>query len=281
MQSILFGLYAGIAVAIVSAIANAMIAQISLGAISVIISFIVGISILHYWKSTHFKSMHDRYQQVTNKLAKLHDHVSETQGLVQLSRFNDNYPIPFGGGWALTADAAVVLVREIAINRPHNVLELGSGVSTQLIGRMLKEAGEGKLYSLDHDIKWAEQTRRHIRASGLEKYVDVLDAPLEKRRFNDQDFKWYSIPEVLRKVDNIDMLIVDGPPQSLDPAGMPRYPALPAFIGQLSPKAMIYIDDAKRPYEQMMIAKWLQEFPEFESKIYETVPGTCLLIRNG
>jgi predicted O-methyltransferase YrrM len=281
MRSILFGLYAGTAVAIVSVITNSMVDQMPFGTISAIISLMVGLSVLHYWKTAHFKAMDDGIQQLTNKLAQLHDHVSETQGLVQLSRFNDTYPLPFGGGWALTADAAVVLVREIAINRPRNILELGSGVSTQLIARMLKEAGEGMLYSMDHDVKWASQTRRHIRASGLENHVVVLDAPLEKQRFNDQEFNWYSIPEVLRKVDDIDMIIVDGPPQSLDPDGMPRYPALPAFIGQLSPNAMIYIDDAKRPYEQRMIARWLKEFPEFESRIYETVPGTCLLIRNG
>ena len=281
MRSIFFGLGAGVAVAILNGIASIMDAQTSTGKIPVIISLIVGISVLHYWKTIHFKVMREGFQQVTNRLELLHDHVSETQGLVQLSRFNDAYPMPFGGGWALTADAAVVLVREIALNQPRTIVELGSGVSTQLIGRMLKEAGEGKLYSMDHDINWAEQTRRHIYASGLENHVVVLDAPLRKQRFNGQDFNWYQIPEELRQVDNIDLIIIDGPPQSLDPSGIPRYPALPAFLEQLSPKAMIYIDDAKRPHEHEMIAKWLHEFPGFESRMYDTVPGTCLLIRNG
>jgi predicted O-methyltransferase YrrM len=245
----------------------------------VMIALAVGIAILHYWKTLHFQTLRERFQQVMNKIALLHDHVSETQGLAQLSRFNDAYPLPFGGGWALTADAAAVLVREIALNRPRTIVELGSGVSTQLIGRMLKEAGEGTLYSLDHDTGWAEQTRRHIQASGLQDHVVVLDAPLAKQSFNGREFNWYQIPDALRQVGNIDLVIVDGPPQSLDVSGTPRYPALPAFIAQLAPKAMIYIDDARRPQEQTMVEKWLQEYPEFESRMLETVPGTCLLRR--
>lgn len=245
----------------------------------IILSLIVGISVLHYWKTLHFQTMREGFQQITHKLGLLHDHVSETQGFVQLSRFNDAYPLPFGGGWALTADAAAVLVREIALNRPRTIVELGSGVSTQLIGRMLKEAGEGKLYSLDHEAGWAGQTRRHIQASGLADYVEVLDAPLAKQQFQGREFNWYQIPDQVRKLENIDLIVIDGPPQSLAPGGTPRYPALPAFIAQLAPGAMIYIDDAKRPQEQEMIAMWLKEFPEFESRMYETAPGTCLFRR--
>ncbi len=279
MQSIFFGLAAGLASALLMGVAVLLGVTSWTSAIPVMIALAVGIAVLHYWKTLHFQAMREGFQQVMNRLALLHDHVSETQGLVQLTRFNDAYPLPFGGGWALTADAAAVLVREIALNRPRTIVELGSGVSTQLIGRMLKEAGEGKLYSLDHDAGWAEQTRRHIHASGLQDHVVVLDAPLAKQRFNGQEFNWYQIPEELRQGANIDLIIVDGPPQALDPSGMPRYPALPAFFAQLSPQAMIYIDDAKRPQEQAMIEKWLKDFPGFESRMIETVPGTCLLRR--
>jgi predicted O-methyltransferase YrrM len=221
----------------------------------------------------------EEFRTVSNRFAVLNDRVAETQGLVQLARFNDAYPLPFGGGWALTADAAAVLVREIALNRPRNIIELGSGVSTQLIGRMLKEAGEGKLYSLDHDSGWAEQTRRHIHASGLSDYVEVLDAPLEKQRFGGKEFNWYKFPEALRNLGEIDLIVVDGPPQSLDPNGIPRYPALPAFFAQLSAGAVVFIDDAKRPHEQEMISRWHEEFPEFDSRMIETVPGTCVFER--
>lgn len=278
-RSLMLGLAAGLALTLLTAAASRLTGSSLDAALPVILALAAMVTLIHHWKTQLFRSLREDFRQVANRLARIDEHIAETQGLVQLTRFNDAYPMPFGGGWALTADAAVVLVREIALNRPRIIVELGSGVSTQLIGRMLKEAGEGKLYSLDHDTKWAEQTRRHVRSSGLENHVVVLDAPLAKQRFNGREFNWYQIPEELRQVDNIDLIIVDGPPQSLDPSGTPRYPALPAFLAQLSPTAMIYIDDAKRPQEQEMIAQWHKDFPGFESRMIDTVPGTCLFVR--
>jgi predicted O-methyltransferase YrrM len=281
MRSILFGLATGLVAALLMGAATLLGATSWTAATPVIIGLAIGMSILHYWKTLHFQAMRDGHRQTNNRLSLLDDHISETQGLVQLSSYNHTYPMPFGGSWALTPDAAVVLAREIALNRPQTIVELGSGVSTVLIGRMLKQAGSGKLFSLDHDAGWAAETRRHIEASALQDHVVVLDAPLAKQPFGGQEFNWYQVPEQLKQAGSIDLIIVDGPPQALDPSGMPRYPALPAFLAQLSPKAMFYVDDAKRPQEQAMIARWLHEHPEFESRIFETVPGTCLLKRNG
>jgi len=281
MRSILVGMATGLVSALLTAAAVLLGATSWAAATPVIVALAVGIAVLQYWKTLHFQAMGEGFRQVNIRLSLLDDHISETQGLVQLSSFNQPYPMPFGGGWALTADAAVVLAREIALNRPRTIVELGSGVSTVLIGRMLKQAGEGQLFSLDHDARWAEQTRRHVKASELQDHVVVLDAPLAKQQFGGKEFNWYQVPEQVRQAGSIDLIIVDGPPQALDPSGMPRYPALPAFIAQLSPQAMIYIDDAKRPQEQEMIARWLKEFPGFESRMYGTVPGTCLFRRNG
>ena len=277
MRSILFGLFVGLVTALLIGAASLLGAAPVTLAIPIIIAIAIAMAALHHWKTLHFQAMREGFNQISNRLALLDDHISETQGLVQLSTFNQPYPMPFGGGWALTPDAAVLLAREIALNNPGIIVELGSGVSTILIGRILKRAGRGRLFSLDHDAHWAEQTRRHIRASGLEDYVEVLDAPLAKQQFADKDFNWYQVPERLRQAGQIDMLVVDGPPQRLDPTGLPRYPALPAFHAQLSPQALIYVDDAKRPQEKQMIEKWLREYPGFESRMFDTVPGTCLL----
>lgn len=281
MRSILFGLATGFAATLLMAGAVQAGATTWAAAVPVLIALTLAVMLAHYWKSLHFQTLRDNVRQLNRRVGLLDDRVAETQGLVQLTGFNHTYPMPFGGGWALTADAAVVLAREIALNRPRTIVELGSGVSTVLIGRMLKEAGEGKLYSLDHDANWAQETRRHVEASGLQDHVVVLDAPLAHQDFGGAEFNWYQLPEEVLQTGNIDLVIVDGPPQGLDPSGMPRYPALPAFFPQLSPRAMIYVDDARRPQEQAMIGRWLQEYPGFSSRMLETVPGTCLLTRAG
>lgn len=248
-------------------------------AIPVFISVAIVVGTAHYWKMLHIKTMHDELNQVKNRLSLLGDSITETQGLVQLTALNQPYPMPFGGSWALTPDAAALLAREIFIRRPDIIVELGSGVSTLMVGRLLQQMGCGHLISLDHDPGWAEETRRNILANGLQDYVEVLDAPLTRQQFDGKDFDWYQIPEQLRHINNIDMVTVDGPPQTIDSALLARYPALPAFAAQFSEHAVMFIDDAKRETEREMINLWLQNYPEWKSKMIDTIPGTCVLER--
>lgn len=278
-RSLLLGLAAGLALTLLTAAAAPLTGTSPAAAVPVILALAAIVSLMHHWKTQLFVTLRKDFRQIGQRLSRLDEQVRETQGLVQLTPYGHPYPMPFGGGWALTADAAALMAREIALNAPNTIVELGSGVSSILIGRLLKQAGRGRLISLDHDPHWAEQTRRHILASGLEDYVQVLDAPLARQRFGQEEYLWYQMPDSLRQAGEIDMLIVDGPPAALDPQGMPRYPALPAFQPQLSARALIYVDDAKRPQEQAMIQRWLAEDPGFERMMYDTVPGTCLLRR--
>lgn len=278
-RSLLLGLIAGLALTLLTAAAAALTGTSTAAAMPVILALAAIVALMHHWKTQLFSALREHFRQVGQRLARLDEQVRQTQGLVQLTPYEHPYPLPFGGGWALSADAAALMAREIALNAPNTIVELGSGVSSILIGRILKQAGRGRLISLDHDPHWAEQTRRHIRASALEDYVEVLEAPLARQRFGEEEFQWYQLPETIRQLGEIDMLIIDGPPAAIDPTGMPRYPALPAFHERLSARAVIYVDDAARPQEQTMIERWLREFPSYSRTHYDTVPGTCLLRR--
>lgn len=247
--------------------------------IPILVCLTVAVGTAHYWKTHLVQSMQGESRQVRHQLTLLRNGITETQGLVQLSGLNQPYPLPFGGSWALTPDAAAILAREIAIRQPNLIVELGSGASTVMVGRILQQRGSGRLVSLDHDPDWAAETRRNIIASGLQDYVEVIDAPLTRQQFGGKDFEWYQIPEQLRETEEIDMLTVDGPPQTADPAVLSRYPALPAFSARLSRQAVIYIDDAKRDTEQEMVQQWLQQYPGWKARMIDTIPGTCLLER--
>ncbi len=279
-RSLLLGLAAGLALTLLTAAAAPLTGASPAAAVPVILALAAIVTLMHHWKTLLFGKLREDFRQLGQRLSRLDEQVRETQGLVQLTPFEHPYPMPFGGGWALTADAAALMVREVALMRPKVVVELGSGVSTVLLGRLFKQRGEGKVYSLDHDAAWAERTRQHLRASGIEEYAQVFDAPLARQRFGDREYLWYSVPETVRGL-TIDLLIVDGPPAAIDPDRMPRYPALPAFVDQLSPHAVIYVDDAARPQEQAMMERWQREYPGYERTMYDTVPGTCLLRRKG
>lgn len=278
-RSLGFGLTAGLAGAALSG-GFALFGAVPQGTtIPIFIGLTIIMASAHYWKTLQMQTMRDEFNQVKKELSLLGDGIAKTQGLVQLSDLNQPYPLPFGGSWALTPDAAAILAREIVIRRPNIIVELGSGVSTLMVGRLLQKMGCGHLISLDHDLSWAEDTRRHIAASGLQDYVEVLDAPLARQQFDARDFDWYQIPEQLRHIKQIDMLTVDGPPQTADATVLARYPALPAFAAQLSRRAVIFVDDTKRTTEQEMIKKWLQQYPEWKAKMIDTIPGTCFLER--
>lgn len=248
-------------------------------ALPVFIMLLVIVGLTHYWKTLHMEVMRDELTQVKRSLSLIYNGIAETQGLVQLSGLDQPFPVPFGGSWALTPDAAVVLAREVVVRKPGVVVELGSGASTVMVGRLLKQLGHGRLISLDHDPEWASQTRRYIVASGLQDIVEVIDAPLTRQQFDGKDYDWYQVPEQLRDIQQIDMITVDGPPQAKDTSILSRYPALPAFAEKLSPQAIIYVDDAGRDTEQNMIKTWLQTYPGWTSRMLDTIPGTCILER--
>jgi len=277
--SLVFGITAGLAGAALSGISTLFDSISASAIIPVFVGVAIIVGIAHYWKTLHIQVMRDEFKQVKKQLSLLGNSISETQGLVQLTGLNQPYPMPFGGSWALTPDAAAILAREIAIRKPNIIVELGSGVSTLMVGRLLQQMQHGRLISLDHDPGWAEETRRNIVANGLQDYVEVLDAPLTKQQFDGKEFDWYRIPDQLRQIENIDMLTVDGPPQTADSAILARYPALPAFVAQFTEHAAIFIDDARRDTEQQMIEKWHQQYPGWKSRMIETIPGTCVFER--
>lgn len=277
LRSLMIGLAACIVLAML-AMAAGLFTPVPLD-LPLVFAVAILVGLMHWWKSGVVRRIGEFQAEVRQGLQRLGDRLAEAQGLVQLVPYERPYPLPFGGGWALTADAAALLAREVALSRPQVIVELGSGVSTLLLARMFKEMGGGKVYSLDHDAGWAEYTRRHLTASGVADYAKVFDAPLSRQRFGADEYEWYTVPEAVQQLGSIDFLIVDGPPAALNPAGMPRYPAFPAFIRQLSPQAVVYVDDAKRPQEQAMIERWLRENPGFEGRMHDTVPGTYLLRR--
>lgn len=234
----------------------------------------------HYWKTQHARIAAEQSDLARRRFGALEQQIAEAQGLVQLGSLRLPYPLAFGGDYALTADAAAVLARQVALLRPKVVVELGSGVSTVLVGKVLQGQGYGHIYSLDHDAAWAEETRKQVRAAGLEDQAEVLDAPLIRLEMDGQNFLWYEIPAKVNDLAQIDLLIVDGPPQAIDPNGLPRYPALPKFLPQLSANAEIFIDDARRPGEREMVRRWLERFPGWKTRVLQTGPGTCLLYRD-
>ena len=245
--------------------------------VAIALACLVGIG--HHWKTQLARMLKEQSRMSRQRFAELEDKLAETQGLVQLGNVAPPFPLPFGGDYALTADAAAVLTRQVILLHPRVVLELGSGVSTVLVAGLLQKLGAGRVISLEHDSAWAAETRKQIHAAGLDDHATVVDAPLCKQSLDGQPYLWYDIPMAPSDVGPVDLVVVDGPPQRIDPQGLPRYPALPKLLPQLSERAELFVDDYKRAPEQEMVRLWLERFPGWQARTVDTVPGTCLLSR--
>lgn len=173
--------------------------------------------------------------------------------------------LPPMGGWAASADVLILVAEWILDRKPAAVVELGSGVSSLVIGRCLQLNGQGKLLSYDHDADFLAVTARRMRLAGLP--YDGVHAPLSKDN-------WYDLPSIPA---NIDLLFIDGPPMSFGEevrAGAAR------LFPNLAPGALVVLDDAARPGERRVAKTWATQFPMLRSTFLGTEKGTLLLYNN-
>lgn len=157
--------------------------------------------------------------------------------------------------WIASPDLLLELARHVRRAKPQRVVECGSGASTIAIARSLQQNGSGHIWSLDHDAKFAEITRRRLSEAGLAEYATVITAPLREQRFGERSSAWYNIP--ILPDGPYDMVVVDGPPEVGGTEA--RYPAGPALVSRLAPGGVVFVDDTVRADEQMIAAQWVNE----------------------
>jgi predicted O-methyltransferase YrrM len=165
-------------------------------------------------------------------------------------------------GWAASPDVLNILASRIASRlrkdpeSEYVAIECGSGASTIFMASLFKRLGRGHVFSLDHDLNYAAETRRRLREAGLESYATVLDAPLsESVQAHGENIKWYSA-SVLPEGVQADLLFIDGPPAK---GVYSRYPALGRLRAMLKPGAEVVLDDGARFSERTIVECWVAE----------------------
>lgn len=160
--------------------------------------------------------------------------------------------------WSLSDRALAAVLAALARGR-RVVVECGSGRSTVVIARLLRERGGGSVHSLEHDPAWAQLTRMRLAAEGLAAIATMIEAPLGPHRLAPAGCRWYA-PWALGELPRrIDLLLVDGPPAGEEPIERSRYPALPALADRLAPGAVVILDDIARPGERWVLGRWEAE----------------------
>lgn len=169
------------------------------------------------------------------------------------------YPfLPFSAS-ALRPFCVVHMINDVIINNRKNIIEFGSGISSILIGRLIKKNSlDTKLITIEHDESWAKALARIIKSEQIEDVVDIYHAALSDCDIALDGNQWYNL-QVLNNIikdKKFDMVIIDGPPAWETSKAKARYPAVPFIIDNLQDNFSVYLDDAIRSGEQASIKIW-------------------------
>jgi len=202
-------------------------------------------------------------------------HYWQTEALFSIySTLRIEHPLPPMRLWAASPDFLVLSLSLIRRHKPQVIFEVGSGVSTVLAAYCLRDQGGGQIISLEHETRFADNTRDNLVAHGLDSYATVYHAPLLAQSIDDDIWLWYDLSR-LNDLPSIDMLVVDGPPE--DTQTMARYPALPLLFAKLNPGAYILVDDFIRDDEYAMVNRWLETFDLSVVQTYANEKGAVIL----
>lgn len=203
--------------------------------------------LLVYW----MLGIKHRLRQIRRTLDQLQGHVWNTALLMRALPETALLPAP--SGYTAAGDLLVELISLVRNNKPQNVVELGSGLSTLVIAATLREQGHGKLVSIEHDQTYATKTQYLLDSSGLNEWAEIRVAPLRAQMIDGVDVLWYD-SDSLKDLKQIELLFVDGPPAPLSP-GI-RAPALGYFWPRMAAGGNVVMDDADREAEKRAIVEW-------------------------
>src|SRR6266545_5516603 len=157
---------------------------------------------------------------------------------------------------------------DIVLSGRRRIVELGSGISTVLLARLLCQRwppGGFRIAAVEHDARWAQCVTEQLDREGTGADVVVVHALLAPHPEAEGDLTWYDAAALtagLRATlrgDPIDLLLVDGPPAYAAGHGLARYPALPVLHDWLAPGATVVLDDVERSGEQEVLRRWEHE----------------------
>lgn len=183
--------------------------------------------------------------------------------------------LPWGVG-AMRPAGLVEVCNDIVLRERRRIVELGGGVSTVLLARLLAQGCPGsdpdsdpdadrRLITVEHDAVWARWLTGQLDREGLGRFARVVHAPLAPHERAIGGLSWYDADaleaglDAALRGDPIDLLVVDGPPAWARGFELARYPALPVLRDRLAAGATIVLDDVDRAGERRVLRRWAEE----------------------
>jgi len=184
--------------------------------------------------------------------------------------------LPITPDWSAAADFLELIKDHCLKVRPKTIVECSSGATTVVLAKCCEIIKEGKVFSLENGEEYAINTRNNVKELGLEKYADVIHAPLGTVEINNKSYQWYeskNLPD-----QKIDMLVIDGPPGFIQPHS--RLPALHLLFDQMADQSIVFLDDAARDDEKEIVEIWLGISSGVSHEFVELERGCSVLMIN-
>lgn len=207
-----------------------------------------------------FKQM---LEEVLSKIARQQDNLfTQYECLKQLYlHVKPVEPFPATRSYRGSPDFLLEIYRRIMSTSPRVVVEGSSGLSTLVCGYALRQLGEGRVISMEHEAFYARSSQEIVDRHGLGQVARVHHAPIVKHAIKGRTWLWYDFEKV-GLPDEIDLIVIDGPPSGLQKKA--RYPALPLLIDKLKVGGILMLDDADRGGERRAVDDWKAEFPNID-----------------
>lgn len=189
--------------------------------------------------------------------------------------------------WSLRPSGLAAICNEIVLSGRETVVECGSGPSTVVLARLLRQLGRGHLSSFEHDPEWAGTIRSLVAAEGLDEWVSVTLAPLTTSPLSLDGARWYDPEAISAGLPSapVDLLVVDGPPALPGGDESARYPAVPFLRTALADDWTIVLDDVDRPAEEGIVTLWeedlataFERIPQIGIAIGRSRPGPSVVL---
>jgi predicted O-methyltransferase YrrM len=175
--------------------------------------------------------------------------------------------LPHLGSWKADTFFLWRMVRAIERLRPREVVELGCGASTLVLAKALQLNGGGRLTSLDQHAEFVAATARWLGEYELQ--PTLRHAPLVEDP-STWSHNWYELPSLPQEID---LLVIDGPPWTVNPFVRGRAEVL---FDRIVPGGMVLLDDAARPGERVVAQRWKRDWPDFRFGLLPGAKGTLV-----
>jgi hypothetical protein len=175
--------------------------------------------------------------------------------------------LPHLGSWKADTWFLWRIVDAIERLRPQTVVELGCGASSLVIARALERNGRGRLVSYDQDPDFVVQTGEWLAGHDLSASIHLAPIVEDPTSWS---HCWYDLSSIPAQID---LLVIDGPPWSLNPFCRGRAEIL---FERIAPGGMVLLDDALRPGERVVAARWRRRWPNFRFRLGNGAKGTLI-----